>query len=118
MSKESFKLFARLHPELADSVINNNNITWQKLYELYDIYGENSSVWNQYLNTTSSKVIKDSGINDILKTVKAIDLKSVQSGIENIEKVVGLIQDIGLGKNKNVNSEIYEKRPIYKSFED
>ena len=54
MSKESFKLFARLHPELADSVINNN-ITWQKLYELYDIYGENSSVWNQYLNTTSSK---------------------------------------------------------------
>ena len=38
MSKESFKDFARLHPELATQVVNNK-ISWQKLYELYDIYG-------------------------------------------------------------------------------
>ena len=36
MSKESFKNFARLHPELATQVVNNK-ISWQKLYELYDI---------------------------------------------------------------------------------
>ena len=38
MSKESFKDFARLHPELATQVVNNK-ISWQKLYELYDRMG-------------------------------------------------------------------------------
>ena len=47
MSKENFKSFARIHPELANFV-NTNQTNWQKLYELYDIYGENSTVWNEY----------------------------------------------------------------------
>ena len=34
MSKETFKVFARSHPELATQVINNTT-SWQKLYELY-----------------------------------------------------------------------------------
>ena len=40
MSKENFKSFARIHPELANFV-NTNQTNWQKLYELYDIYGMN-----------------------------------------------------------------------------
>ena len=39
MSKESFKTFARNNPELASSVLDNK-VTWQQLYELYEIYGE------------------------------------------------------------------------------
>ena len=34
MSKETFKAFARNHPELATSVLKNNT-TWQKLYDIY-----------------------------------------------------------------------------------
>ena len=36
MSKELFKKFVRLHPELGNSVIDGKT-SWQKLYELYDM---------------------------------------------------------------------------------
>ena len=114
MSKNSFKDFARLHPELARSVVSNK-ISWQKLYELYDIYGENSSVWNEYFDTTNTSQDK---IGDIMTTIKKVDLKSVQSGIESIQKAIGLIQDIGLGKAKDIPTNTYESRPLYKYFED
>ena len=55
MSKESFKLFAKKHPELATKVINND-ISWQKLYELYEIYGEDNTIWNNYICKTAAVV--------------------------------------------------------------
>ena len=114
MSKESFKDFARLHPELARSVINNK-VSWQKLYELYDIYGENSSVWNEYFDTNKDTENK---FGDIISTIKKVDIKSVQSGIENIQKAIGLLQEVGVGKIKDIPANTYEARPLYKYFED
>ncbi len=123
MSKENFKSFARIHPELANFV-NSNQTSWQKLYELYDIYGENSSVWNNYLpqnnflNTTESiKTLSNTTVGDFVNTVKNIDLETVQKGINNIQKTIGLLQDMGLGKEEVVKAP-YEPRPMYKYFED
>ena len=53
MSKETFKAFARNHPELATSVLKNNT-TWQKLYEIYEIYGESSNIWNTYITPSTA----------------------------------------------------------------
>lgn len=122
MSKETFKSFARLHPELGSYVISNN-ISWQKLYELYEIYGENSSVWNQYLKRETSKLstrtsATESPFSDIVSTIKKIDLDSVQKGVTNLQKTIGLLQDIGIGSNKNISTPPYESRPMYKYFED
>ena len=47
MSKETFKLFVRRHPELANYVLKNNT-SWQQIYEIYELYGENNSIWNNY----------------------------------------------------------------------
>lgn len=115
MSKERFKDFARLHPELARSVVSNK-VTWQKLYEIYDIYGENSSVWNEYFDNNPTNY--QDKVGDIMSTIKKVDLKSVQNGIENIQKAIGLIQDIGIGKVKDIPTSTYEARPLYKYFED
>ena len=41
MSKENFKNFVRKNPDLADFVLNKK-VTWQQLYEIYDMYGENN----------------------------------------------------------------------------
>ena len=49
MSKETFKSFARLHPELATHVLKGEG-TWQQFYEIFEIYGESSPVWNNYIN--------------------------------------------------------------------
>ena len=55
MSKETFKMFVRSHPELVNYV-NNNKMSWQRFYEMYDMYGENNSVWNSYFTTTTDTI--------------------------------------------------------------
>lgn len=113
MSKENFKTFARLHPELADNVLKDKT-TWQKLYELYDIYGENSSVWNKYFNSSN-----ESKITDIVDTIKKVDVKTVQNSIESMQKAIGVLEGLALGSSKTNNGkQNYEKRPMYKYFED
>lgn len=120
MSKDTFKSFARIHPELASTVLNGS-ATWQQLYEIFEIYGENNSIWNNYF--TPTKAVNDiaqtttSSIKDVVNTFKNLDMESVQKGISNIQKTIGLLQDIGLGSNKTP-SNTYEPRPLYKHFED
>ena len=108
MSKESFKMFARNHPELVNVVIKGN-ASWQQLYEIYEIYGENNSIWNRYfnmnsnsnnLNSLSDGIISSTNtIKELVSSFKNIDMDSVQKGIDNIQKTIGLLQDIGF-KNK------------------
>lgn len=128
MSKESFKSFARSHPELANFVMNGKS-TWQKFYELYDIYGENSNVWSKYFlkeNIEEKTVEKVSSLTqdiptsfkDLFNTIKNVDMESVQKGVTNLQKTIGLLQDIGVG-NKQTNIKApYEPRPLYRKFED
>lgn len=121
MSKESFKSFARRHKELADYVMNDRT-SWQKLYELYEIYGENSSIWNDYFSkSTISSPQTDltslsNNVKDLMQNIKKIDLNSLQSGITNIQKALGLLQDIGIGKT--TPTKTYEPRPLYQHFDD
>lgn len=113
MSKETFKIFVRKHPELANYVLKNNT-SWQQLYELYELYGDNSNVWNTYFTketVTESITNGASTIKDFISNLKNIDMESVQKGITNIQKTIGLLQDIGLTNNN-------EPQPIYKRFED
>ena len=103
MSKEKFISFARNHEELANQVLKGN-VTWQQLYELYEIYGENHSIWSNYLK-------KDFDLNtfkDIYQMIKNIDLTGIQNGIENIQKTISLLGDIGITKK--------EQEPIYRRF--
>ena len=118
MSKEAFKIFARNHPELATQVINDK-ISWQKLYELYEIYGEDGNIWNKYIskNTELSNSNNQTSIKDIINMVKNIDLDSVQKGVNNLQKTIGLLQDIGIGKPAN-EVYTYEPKPLYQYFED
>ena len=55
MSKESFKEFIKNKPYLAKAVFDGKT-SFQKLYETYDLYGEESDVFNNYLNTNTNTV--------------------------------------------------------------
>lgn len=110
MSKESFKQFARNHPELANKVINND-ISWQKLYELYEIYGEDNSIWNNYFTNETTTM------KDLLNTFKNIDLNSIQKTINNLQKSLSVIQDLGVGQTSNSSLQ-YERKPLYRYFDD
>ena len=120
MSKELFKQFVRLHPELGNRVMENKT-SWQKLYELYDMYGEDSNVWDNYFTNSRSIVSsdtssKESSFSELINMIKRVDLESVQKGVTNLQKTIGLLQDIGIGSAKK--EKLYEPRPMYKYFDD
>ena len=48
-NKEEFKLFVKSHPELI-RYVKNGEMTWQKFYETYSLYGKENDVWNKYFN--------------------------------------------------------------------
>ena len=122
MSKEDFKSFVRRNPNLVNRV-NNNETTWQKLYEMYDLYGEDNSVWNEYLNSNQDRSTRVTPANEmafkeLINMVKNIDLEKVRSGIEGVQKTISLVQDLGFGNSNNRVREEYQGRPLYQHFDD
>ena len=63
--KEEFKEFIRKNPNLI-KYVNNGEMTWQKFYEMYDLYGESDDAWREYKTEErkdiSDKIIKKDGI--------------------------------------------------------
>lgn len=112
MSKESFKTFVHNHPELLTK-ITSKEMTFQKYYEIYDMYGEDQEVWRPYLSSSStSPASKD----DLVKMIKSLDLETIQKGIGGLQKALGIIQDLGIGSKKETKP--YEPRPMYQYFDD
>lgn len=119
---DNFKLFVKNNPNLI-TYVKNNTMSWQKFYELYDLYGEDNSVWNEYLNkdttvnTTKTESKKSNKFSDILDMAKNLDANKLQDGISSVQKAIGLIGDI-LVKDKKPDSSTYNPRPIYRRFDD
>ena len=111
MSKEDFKLFVKKNPILLNYV-NNNEMTWQKFYEMYDMYGEDENVWNKYLN--DKKNVKT---NEFINYLKNINLDSLQESINSIQRVLGVVGDL-TSKNTDISTNNYEPKPIYQHFDD
>lgn len=124
MSKESFKSFVSRNPNLS-SFVNSGEMTWQKFYEMYDLYGENGDVWNKYTNSSLSKETKststllgDTSLKEIFNTLKKVDLETVRKGVDGISKAVNLLQDLSSTRGNNSSNNTYQRRPMYQYFED
>ena len=111
MSKIEFKNFVKKNMNLV-KVVESGETTWQKLYELYDLYGETSTVWDKYLKPIN----QTNNFKDIINLIKGIDLNTVQKGLLSLDKAIDAFKD--LIPNKNINQDNYEPRPTYKYFED
>lgn len=112
--KEEFKAFVKKNPQFVDYV-RSNKTTWQELYEIYDLYGENNDVWSSFKDnnsTNNSNLITT--IKEFLTLFKGIDLNSIQKTLSSLDKAIEAFK----GFNGNVNNNDYNERPKYKYFED
>ena len=121
-NKEEFKLFVKSHPELI-RYVKDGEMTWQKFYETYSLYGKENDVWNKYISSNeeikeNTNEKKDSvSLTDVIDMVKKVDLNSVQKNITNISKALGIVQSL-ITKDEVNTTESYTPRPLYKKFED
>jgi hypothetical protein len=113
-NKDSFKLFVSKNPSFAKSV-SSGKISWQKLYELYDLYGENSDVWNEYRNIESSAASDAASglsLKGILNSLKGINLESLQENVSSLQKAVGFLEDLTRETPKKSEKKKKEKKDL------
>jgi len=51
------------------------------------------------------------------RKVENLNLDSVQNGVNSLQRVLGVVQDLG-GKDDTKPKDEYKPRPLYKHFED
>ena len=115
-----FKNFVKNNPTLI-KYIKTGEMTWQKFYEIYDIYGEDEKVWDEYLKETATTETKSNTLfgnfENIINNIKNLDVDKVQDGITSLQKTLGLFGDLFVSNNTTSTSS-YQPRPLYRKFED
>lgn len=124
--KEDFKKFVSTHPSLVN-VVRDKRHTWQDLFEVYDLYGDDESLWNNYLSNPDislkeADVPKDKvgSLAELSRLFKNVNIENVQKYIDTAQKAIGVIQELtGSKAAASVASKGPEvARPINKIFED
>ncbi len=118
-SIDDFKSFVRTMPSLKDEVLGGK-YTWQQLYELYDLYGEDHEIWEDY----KKEIKKETGpvssgssfdLNTILKYVQNIDMDKASQALTQLNKVITLGSSL-LKKEEPVRG--INSKPTYRRFDD
>lgn len=93
---EEFKIFVKDKHFLANKV-KDGTYTWQTLYETYDMFGPEHEFFKEEVNNTkqneSVENNDNNSINKIFSQIKKVDTKKISDGLENVKKIVGLIDE-------------------------
>ena len=118
-NKDNFKLFVKDHPELIDYV-KDDRMTWQKFYEIYNIYGNDNKAWAPYFNDNSKKSNEDAlaPVKEVMNYISKIEPAKLQNGISSLQKGLTLFQELFFKDKGTKNIVKPVERAIYKRFED
>ena len=120
---DNFKEFVKNNSFLI-GYVKRGSKSWQDVYEMYDLYGDDEEAWGKFLEeetNRSSKVESSKGgyLNDIINMAKNVDVDKVQEGISSLQKTLGLFGELFVKKNSDTtNGKEYNPRPLYRRFED
>lgn len=117
MGKIEFKEFVKNNPSLY-KYVKNQEMTWQKFYELFDLYGSDNEVWNDYIKVNKTVSTTTSSSFDLLNWLKKFNLDEIQDGLNSVGRVVSVLQDLGTNNDSTNAQSTYKPRPLYKHFED
>lgn len=116
--KDEFKAFAKSHPELV-SWVKNKNGTWQDLYDVYDIYGEDENTWAKYIKEDA---VGKTTFGDLSNMVKNIDMDAVQKHLNTAQKALNFVSELTTKGTSDAVAGIAKgpvtPRPLNKFFED
>ncbi len=121
--KDEFKDFVSKHPSLV-TIVKEKRHTWQDLYEVYDLYGTDEKLWDNYLSNSKKEVASDvdvtTSLGELAKVFKNINIDNVQKYIDTAQKAIGVIQELTGKSSASTISKVGPQtaRPINKIFED
>ena len=119
--KEEFKAFVRTKPELI-SYVSNGEMTWQKFYEIWSLYGNDDKIWSKYKVKEEVKEKSNNegfSISSLIDSIKKVDMNQVQKGVSSMQKAIELLQGLSTSKTTSQsNTSSYQPRQLFKKFED
>lgn len=97
---EEFKTFIKDKPYLANKV-KDGTFSWQTLYETYDLFGKEHEFFKDDSKVEETENVENedrainSGdtINKVLKQLQKVDTKKISDGLDNVKKIIGLIDE-------------------------
>ena len=121
---DNFKNFVKSNSFLI-SYIRSGQKSWQEIYEIYDLYGEDEVAWDKFLRSdekdVSSNSIQTKGgyLEEFINMAKKVDMDKVQEGISSLQKTLGLFGELlGSKGSEDVGGNKYNPRPLYRRFDD
>ena len=78
--KDAFREFIRSKPYLVTKV-KNKETSWQELYEIYDLYGEDENAWNKFKDEDRA-----APLSELASLVKNINMDNVQNTLTMLKK--------------------------------
>lgn len=105
-----FREFVSLHPLLRDEVKKGSR-TWQNIYEEWALYGDGDNLWQKYKEKakeeTKSQTIGDmlnmDKVKNVIGYVKKINPDQINRTLNNVQKVIQIVQTVGGTKGVTVN---------------
>ena len=70
---DNFKEFVKKNQVLV-TYVKENKMTWQKFYELYDLYGEDNSIWDKYVKEEEKPIIIRANKPGTIKKIHALEV--------------------------------------------
>ena len=95
--KDAFREFIRSKPYLVTKV-KNKETSWQDLYEVYDLYGEDETAWNKFKDDDRA-----APLSELASLVTYINMDNVQKYINNAQKAINVIQELTNKPTTNTN---------------
>lgn len=91
---DKFKEFIKDKEFLIDKV-NNKETTWQNLYEIYDLYGEDATIFkqNQPKEDNQTQLNNDNRVNSLLKAFEGVDVNKINENLEGVRKVLAVLSE-------------------------
>ena len=107
-----FKEFIKDQEFLIDKV-NRKETTWQSLYEIYDLYGEDASIFKKKEESNEENEIKqsnnDNKVNNLLKAFEGVDVNKINENLEGVRKVLAVLSEFS--KKEDVKPKRSYDRP-------
>ena len=94
---DKFKSFIKDKEFLIDKV-NNKETTWQNLYEIYDLYGEDASIFKQNEERTEENNNRnintgDGRVSNLLKAFEGVDVNKINENLEGVRKILTVLSE-------------------------
>ena len=121
---EEFKIFIKDKPFLKEKV-RKKEITWQELYERYDLYGKDDEIFNNVNENINSennepkeeKEKKDDSVSSFFNMLSGIDVDKISDGLNGMKKILSILSEITVGDELNTFTSRRTNKP-YKRDDD